>query len=52
MLFQHWSKVPTIRDMVAGYLGIGGPDQASSAPRLPQSEAEVMRAILMHGTGH
>jgi hypothetical protein len=47
MLMQHWSRMPTVRDMVAGYLGV---EPRTESTRRPQTEAEFLAAFLRHGT--
>jgi hypothetical protein len=50
MLFRHWAKYPTIRDMVAGYLGVKPPDGSTGqAPSRPLTEEDYRQAFLMHG---
>jgi hypothetical protein len=44
--FRYWGRYPTVRDMVAGYLGVKPPESKGAAP---QTETDMARVILMHG---
>lgn len=47
--FRYWGKYPSVRDMVATYLGVKpGPDRLAA----PQTEEEMRRMVLMHGVAN
>ena len=47
MLLHHWSERPTLRDMVADYLGVMPPPDHGT---VLETEEDFRRAFLMHGT--
>jgi hypothetical protein len=49
MLLRHWSRYPTLRDMVAGYLGVDPPTAGEAVRDSPVTEQDFQRAVLMHG---
>ncbi len=51
MLYGYWSRVPTVRDMVAAYLDVKSGSGTTSAVS-PATEEEMRRAMLMHGVAH
>jgi len=45
-LVNHWAKFPTIRDMVASYIGV---EISVDRPAAPTTEEEFRQLFLMHG---
>ena len=46
--FRYWGKYPTVRDMVAHYLGVK-PPEFKNGPNGPRTEEDFAKVILMHG---